>query len=169
MSAYGKIHVFFFQFRFQNAIFFLIGLFLMAEPMCTLPSPVKNARTANSKAIMWPTRRSSKKIHSAHQYLLAISTPGLSQGITVVSPLSWHFRQKSLFPIQSVSSYLDSMLAGRSLARKPNSVKTLQISDTILSVCILTVSATISLNVKHLRLWVATDTSVTSILLWKRP
>lgn len=88
MSTYGKSHVFFFQFRFQNAIFFLIGLFLMAEPMCTLPSPVRNARTAKSNSIMCPTRMSSKKIYGAYQYLLAISKPGQSQGITLVSLLS---------------------------------------------------------------------------------
>lgn len=88
MSTYGKTHVFFFQFRFQNAIFFLIGLFLMAEPMCTLPSPVRNARTAKKHCSYVAHQKSSKKIYGAHQYLSAISKPGQSQGIIMVSLLS---------------------------------------------------------------------------------
>lgn len=52
MSTYGKNHVFFFWFGFQKVIFFLIRLFLMAERMCTLPSPARNARTAHNTVIM---------------------------------------------------------------------------------------------------------------------
>jgi len=48
MSTYGKNHVFFFWFRFQKVIFFLIRLFLMADHMCMLPSPAWNARTAQN-------------------------------------------------------------------------------------------------------------------------
>lgn len=158
MSTYGKTHVFFFQFRFQKVIFFLIRLFLMAEHMCTLPSPAWNSRTAESTAIMWPTKRSSKEIYSAHRYLLAIyqwlDRARISQWFLFLADCA------EILVSYSICVFISSsVLVGRSwcqLLVNQILLKLYKYLPWILTVYILTVS-TISLNMKHLRLRVATD------------
>lgn len=126
----AKKHVFFFQFRFQKVIFFLIRLFLMAEHTRTLPSPAWNARTAESIVIMWPTKRLSKKIYGAQQYLLAISKPGQRQSITVISFLAL-CAEIFLFHLCLHICLNVSWKILASSATKTNSVKTLQILNTM--------------------------------------